>query len=518
MEQLSTWDYLIIAAYIAGVVVLGFYFSSRQKSLHEYFLASGDMPWWAVAISLHATLLSPVSFLGITGWIFFKDSRYFFGSAVFMMPVMFISALLWVPVWGRLRLFSIYEYLERRYHQAVRVFAAALFPISILFWVGNGLVAASKAFSAVSNVDVAVCLVAIVAIGTTYTVLGGARAVIWTDVVQAVVFLVAYVVSALLILDHFDWQPGQIYAIASSVTSETTGYPPTALVSVEFDLAIEATLWAIIFTRLTEIIGFGTNQTFVQRLLATGSRRNMIKAMLGKGGIDIFFFVLVIITGWGLVAFYHENQMAAIAIEHPDDVMAHFVVSEMPIVLRGVILAGLFAALMSTFDSALNSISSVTINDFYRRYIAPHGDERHHVAVSRIVCVGFALVLLLYALWQHRHSGATVMERLGKLNNLLIAPLICFFVLGILTRRANTMGVLIGGISGIVIAILFQGVPGWFDPPVTVEINWQWIGGLSTLASIGIGYTASFLFPRPLQEKTEGLTLWSAARAWSIGN
>ena len=144
MAKLSAPDYVIIAVYLVGVVLLGLYFSRRQKSLDEYFLASGNMPWWAVAVSLHATLLSPVTFLGMAGWIYTKDSRSAFGSMLLMMPVMYCSAVLWVPVWNRLRVLSIYEYLEKRYHPAVRSFAALLFPVGILFWVGNFPVDALK--------------------------------------------------------------------------------------------------------------------------------------------------------------------------------------------------------------------------------------------------------------------------------------------------------------------------------------------------------------------------------------
>ena len=526
MAKLTAPDYVIIAAYLTGVVVMGLYFSRRQKSLNEYFLASGNMPWWAVAVSLHATLLSPVTFLGMAGWIYAKDSRSSFGNMLLIMPVMYFSAVLWVPIWNRLRVLSIYEYLEKRYHPTVRSFAAALFPVGILFWVGNGLVTASKAFSMVafsnvSDVQVYTCLVAIMILGTTYTVLGGARAVVWTDVIQAAVFFVAYAASLLMLLAHFGWEPARIYEIASSISAKDWGYSHATLISTELSLAIEATIWVIIFTRILEIVTFGTNQTFVQRLLATGSHRNMMKAMLGKGGVDMIFLILGIATAWGLVAYYHENAEAAASVGHKDNVLAVFVVAQMPVVLRGVIMAGLFAALMSTFDSAINSISSVTINDFYRRYCKRDGSEHHYVAVSRIITIGFGFVLLAYAMWQYKHSANTVNQRLGELNNLVVAPLLCFFVLGIFSRRANTLGVLIGGFVGIIFALLFQGFPGWFEPPIfkgvsgwfeaplkDVKINWMWIGGMATLVGLASGYAASLLFAPPPKDKTEGLTVW----------
>ena len=229
MHQLSVWDYVIIAGYLSGVMVLGLVFSRRQTSLREYFLASGNLPWWAVSISLYATMLSPLSFLGICGWIFMKDSRWAVGAAVVGIGTTVVAAVIWVPLWGRLQMMSIYEYLENRFHRGLRAFGAAIFPISMVFWVGNGLVAAAMAFKAVTGVPLEYCVIGIVVLGTVYTMMGGSRAVIWTDVAQAAVFFLAFVVIGVLLLQYFDWQPMKIYKIASSVISEETGYPKTKM-------------------------------------------------------------------------------------------------------------------------------------------------------------------------------------------------------------------------------------------------------------------------------------------------
>ena len=141
MKQLSVWDYLIIGGYLIGVLVLGLMCSRRQKSLKEYFHASGDLPWWAVALSLYATGLSPLTFLGVCGWVFMKDSRMVFGGSLLGIVTLVLAAFVWVPIWGRLRMISIFEYLERRFHPGLRTFGSALFPIQMIFWVGNGLVA-----------------------------------------------------------------------------------------------------------------------------------------------------------------------------------------------------------------------------------------------------------------------------------------------------------------------------------------------------------------------------------------
>ena len=145
MNQLSVWDYVLIAGYVIGVLLLGLMFSGRQKSLKEYFLASGNLPWWAVSCSMLATSLSPLTYLGSFGWIFMKDSRMDVSGATVGVGATILAAFIWVPLWGRLRMMSIYEYLESLFHRGLRAFGAAIFPISMIFWIGNGLVAASMA-------------------------------------------------------------------------------------------------------------------------------------------------------------------------------------------------------------------------------------------------------------------------------------------------------------------------------------------------------------------------------------
>ena len=508
MNELYVRDYLVIAAYLIGIMVIGVFFSRRQKSLREYFLASGNMPWWAVSISMYATMLSPLSFLGITGWIFLKDSRWIIGAPLLGIVTTVLAAFIWVPLWSRLQLQSIYGYLESRYHPAARSFGAAIFPIAMIFWIGNGLVAASMAFEAVTGLDAWICIVGIMVLGTVYTVLGGARAVIWTDVAQFVVFVFAFLVTGGLLLAYFDWQPLRIYEIASSVISEETHYPHTQIFSAEFSLAVEATIWSILFCMAFDMLTQGTNQVTMQRLMAAGSRKNMFKSMFGQIGVNLIFTGLAVAVAWGLVAFYSQNLDIRETMDHPDQVLAHYVVRYVPTLVRGLIMAGLLAAMMSSFDSALNSMSTVTINDFYRRYFVRDRSEHHYVAASRFFTLGWGVILLFFALWQLKHSDSTALERVGKLNVLISAPIVSFFVMGLFSKRVNTIGALIGGVAGILVALAFNGFPGLFDKWIPYDVNWLWIGGFGMLTSFIVTYLASLPFARPSAEKLKGLTIW----------
>ena len=507
MTKLTYIDYSIIGAYLVGMVVLGAVFTRRQKTLSEYFHAGGKIPWWAAGISILATALSPISYLAGPGWIYEKDSRYSIVGTLVGFLMVIGAAYLWVPLWSRLRVFSIYEYLERRYSPGVRTFGALVFLLGAMFWIGTALGTAAQAFEQVTGFPGPWCLIIIVVLGTAYTVMGGMRAVIWTDVAQFVIFILGYGAIFIVMLYIFDWNPFEIYRVASTKISPETGYPHTKLISFEMSLAVEATIWAIVFGRMMEVLSYGTSQMAVQRMHSTGSPRNMVKAMLGGHFCVLIFVLLSLPASWGFVAYYHLHPEEAWKIGHTDEVLPRFVIDHLPIILRSLIMAGVLAALMSSFDSAINSMSNIAISDLYRRYFKKHASEHDLVVLAKLLTVVFGLVLLDYAMYQYDPAGDTAGEKLGKLNAVITAPVVSFFLLGLLSRRTNTAGALIGALGGVKFALYCNGFPGFIEPQVRY-INWMWIGGLATLLNLALGYLASFLFRPPAKEDIAGLTIY----------
>ena len=462
MAKFSIFDYLVIGIYLASMVVMGILFSGRQKSLKEYFHAGGNLPWWAVGISLIATHLSPISYLALPGWIFERDTRSSITGGLIEFLMVLPTAALWIPIWARLRVLSIYEYLERRFHPAVRSIGAMLFIVYTVFWLSTALVAASKGFESVSGFDGRLCLLVIGLLGAFYTVLGGMRAVIWTDVVQYVVFVGGYLMIAIVLLSTFD--PMEIWTLASNQISERTGHPHTKLISHEWSMAVEGTIWVLLSGSLVRALAFGTNQITVQRMHATRDRRTMFKALLANAVTGYGFVLFTVPVAWGFVAYYSQHPELKREITHPDMVLPHFVLLNLPLIMRSLVMGGVLAALMSTFDSALNSMSNVTNNDFYRRYLEPNRSEDHYVRVAKLLTLGFGLVLLGFALSQYDQQRGTAGEHFTRLTSLVSAPIGAFFVLGILSKRVNTPGVLCGAVAAIALSLGFNGLPPMVQP------------------------------------------------------
>ena len=462
MAKFSIFDYLVIGIYLASMVVMGILFSGRQKSLKEYFHAGGNLPWWAVGISLIATHLSPISYLALPGWIFERDTRSSITGGLIEFLMVLPTAALWIPIWARLRVLSIYEYLERRFHPAVRSTGAMLFIVYTVFWLSTALVAASKGFESVSGFDGRLCLLVIGLLGAFYTVLGGMRAVIWTDVVQYVVFVGGYLMIAIVLLSYFD--PMEIWTLASNQISERTGHPHTKLISHEWSMAVEGTIWVLLSGSVVRALAFGTNQITVQRMHATRDRRTMFKALLANAVTGYGFVLFTVPVAWGFVAYYSQHPELKRQITHPDMVLPHFVLLNLPLIMRSLVMGGVLAALMSTFDSALNSMSNVTNNDFYRRYLEPNRSEDHYVRVAKLLTLGFGVVLLAFALSQYDQQRGTAGEHFTRLTSLVSAPIAAFFVLGILSRRVNTPGVLCGAVAAIALSLGFNGLPPMVQP------------------------------------------------------
>ena len=281
----------------------------------------------------------------------------------------------------------------------------------------------------------------------------------------------------------------------------------TKLMSFELDLAVESTIWVILFMRIIGALQYGTDQKNVQRLHSAKSPRLMIKSMMGSYVALVLFSCISIPASWGFVAFYAKHPELRASIVHPDQVLPDFALRFLPPVFRSLIMAGVLAALMSSLDSALNSMSSVTVSDFYRRYVNREASDKQLVKVAKLLTAAFGLLMLGFGLWQVDRQGDVALEKYMKLFNVVATPMTAFFILGMFSRRVNTAGAVIGAVAGVSFAIVFNGIPGIIEKQLD-WINWMWVAGLATIVNIAVGYAASYLFPAPPPKSLEGTTFW----------
>lgn len=503
---MTIFDVAVCVVVTVSIVLLGILSSRGVKSTTDYFLAGRDMPWWAVSLSLYATLLTPLSFLGVTGWIIRKDSRWFVGSTIVGLLVIPLAALFWVKFWSQRPMISIFEYLEDRFHVGLRTFAAVLFLLQTLFWLGNAIGAAANAFAVATGVSADLAVLMVSGLGCAYALLGGARAVIWTDVMQTVVFVAAYCTIIAFTFTAFDWNLMQVYHLASQPVSGVTGRSPTTLFSTELSLAVESTVWAILCVRAVDALTLGTQQMVMQRLLALPSASAMRKALVGFAAFDVLFTCLSLAVAWGLIAIAVRSQSA---LPQSDYAVIEYAASSLPNGVLGLVMAGLLAAMLSSYDSALNSTTAVIHKDFYRRHFKKHATDAHYLLVSHWIAIAMACVFAAIALWTLHDQNTTMLQRIGQFNAVLAGPIATVFVAGTLFKRVRTRDAVCGGIVSISVSLAFGGFRPVFEPPVS-GVNWMWVAGLSTFAGLGASVLSRALrgrssggqqdVPPPMQE------------------
>jgi len=368
-------DWVVCALYLAAVFLLGSWFSRRQTSTREFFVSGQRMHWLPVSISVVVSVLSGISFIGHPARAFRYDCAMIAWpfAAVIVTPIVIVVLL---PFYRRLNVTTAYEYLEKRFALNVRLVASALFIAKRLFWMALVALAPSLVLHTFINLPVEYCILIIGVIATVYTGLGGMTAVIWTDVLQFVVLMTGQVLIVLLISMKIDGGLAGIWQIGTA--------DHKAWVDLSFDFS-RMTFWATLIGGCALLMSdIGADQLTVQRLMTTSSEKAARNTLIFNA---IFKFPAILITlsmGVALWAFYRQypDQLGLTEAEY-DNILPYFVVTQLPTGVTGLIIAAIFAAAMSSFDSGLNCIVTALTVDWYERLYRPGRSDRQYLILAK---------------------------------------------------------------------------------------------------------------------------------------
>jgi SSS family transporter len=488
MRSLTIIDGSIFCGYLAVVFALGVWFAGRQRDNEEYFVGGRNMSWFAVGVSLFATAFSSISFVALPKEGVFAD--YHLLITYLCIPLIITPALWWVfvPVYQRLGLTSVYEYLEIRFTRPVRWLGTQLFALYVIGWMGSMVYATGlivKSALHLSDEQLTWTLIAIGLFATLYTAMGGIRAVVWTDVLQAATLGGGMVVVLWLTLRQIDGGGSAVIQIGLDHDKfqmfDMDGNP------YRKDLTFFSALALGLFAYLP---GYAVAQTTVQRYLCMDRLAAARRALLINAVVATFVAVLFFFVGTALFAYYQQAEPSGLpALEKQDQIMPHFVLNELHCPgLSGLLLAGLFAAVMSTIDSGINSLTAVVVYDWL-------GGRHVHVRSSRWLCVQFGIAVILAALVAP-YVGDSVISIIMKIAGAFLGLLLGVYLMGLLVPRANTGGALCGLVAGVLsltLAWRLLGVSGW------------WYGAFTCVPVVVCGSLASYLFPPPTSEQLRGL-------------
>jgi len=471
-------------------VGVGALFVKEQKTTKDYFLAGRSMGSVVVAISVIAALFSGITYLGAPSEVYAHDISFALVSLAFFIATP-IATLVFLPLYYQSRFYTAYQYLEERFSIGVRTLASALFIIRVLLWLGLATYAPALALQQVTGLPLWFTIVSTAVLTTFYTTLGGMKAVIWTDVMQFAVLFGGQLIIFAVALSRIPGGVGGAYRLGLE------GHKFT--LDLSLDPTVRVTLWGLIlggaFMHLVQMV---TDQVSVQRYYTASSLKAAQRSLWLKLASVIPVAATFYLSGVVLYAFYrvHGDPIAAKAIPKADYILPYFVITELPRGMPGLLISAIFAASMSTISAGINALTTCTLVDFYERLGGKAEGFEKQVTLARIWTVIFGLAVMGLAFVVQRLG--TLLEASNKAIGLVGGPLIGLFLLGMITRRANDKGAIIGWAVGVGVL-----VPICFF----TKVSFLWYALVGSVVTYGVGWLASLAFGPPKDEQLEGLII-----------
>ncbi|WP_221031566.1 sodium:solute symporter [Actomonas aquatica] len=491
-NTLPLTDWIVIVVYLIAMLGVGWlcYQQEQRKkaSTDDYFLAGRNIPWWAAGISLYATGTSALSFIAIPAFTFANNWLYLGQQLLGVLGLIYVAYKM-IPVLRRLNLTSIYHFLEMRFHPSIRLMSSALtIAFQLIGRLSIVLYLPALAISAVTGANVVACIVLMGLVTTAYTLIGGMKAVIWTDVIQVFVMIGGALFAIGYIIHGID---GGLPAMLELTSAEQK----TRMFDFSWDLTTP-TIWAITLVVLTDIPTWPREQVMMQRVFATRDDRSARSSVLTLAAVLLPGTILFYAIGSALYAFYKTHPDHLNPLIDTDATFPVFIAAELPVGITGLIIAGLFAASMSTLSSGLNSVATLTSVDFYERLVKK-ANSATSLRLAYAVTIFSGLVSTAVAVLFSFFDIKSMFDAGLQLTAMLGGGFAGTYALGLFTRRANWQGALIGTAASVATAVLLR-----------THVSPILLNPAAVAACMIVGYIASYAFPAPRQDLT-GLTVYT---------
>ena len=483
-------DLAVIICYLIFITWFGARFKERNASVKNYFLGGRGAPWWAIAFSIVSAETSTLTVIG-------TPAISFAGTFVFLQLIMgyllgrIVISALFLPHYFRGEMYTAYELMGRRFGSHIRKFTAGIFLILRALAEGVRVFAVSLVVSVVlgnsltgifpaANIEV-VSIAIIVCLTLFYTFEGGMTAVIWTDVVQMVLYVGGALASFFLILGLIPG--GWSHAVAMGQAAHKFQF-------FDFHFAFTSQFFQTKYSFWGGVIGgcflttasHGTEQLLVQRLLAARNLKESRLALFSSWFVVFFQFSLFLMIGVLLFVYYHDSGQLPPKVL--DRAYPEFVWNHLPVGLSGLVIAAILAAAMSNLSAALNALASTTIMDFWRP-MRPKTSDTRLMQLARWSTVGWGLILFTVGL-AARHWGS-VLETGLSIASVLYGSLLGVFLLGVLTKKPGEWAAIAGMSAGFIVTLIFR-----------TQVAYTWYVLIGSVTTFVVGYVASFVLPNPL--------------------
>jgi SSS family transporter len=470
-----TLDYVIIVAYLVGVAIFGIITGGRQKTVKDYFLGAKSVPWWAVCFSIVAAETSTLTFISVPGLAYLTNLNFLqvtFGYFIGRI----IVALFFLPSYFSGELSTAYAFLERRFGKRTRSYASVVFLFTRTAADGVRLFATAIPLKLMLDISYPAAIIIIAVITLIYTSTGGVKGVIWVDMIQMFIYLGGALLAGYFLIYVYLPEGWETFLGAAAADGKLS------IFNLGFGAGLKE-FFAEPYTLLGGLIGgaflsmasHGTDQLIVQRLLTVKDLRSSKKAIVGSGAIIVIQFAVFLLVGVALFAYYGSIDIKS------DEIFPKFIIENLPVGISGIIIAGLFAAAMSTIAGSISSLSSSTMLDLYQPLMKGK-KKRNELLISRIFTFVWAVLLVGAAIF-FMESSQAVVELALSIASFTYGGLLGTFMLGLFIKRVGEREALIAfsfGIGIMVLVVIFN------------IVAWTWYTLVGVVSTMLAGYALSF--------------------------
>jgi SSS family transporter len=498
MGSFTLLDIAVLVLYMGGTTALGIWLGRGQKSARDYFVASRAIPWWAILFSVVATETSALTFISIPGLAYLGDFSFLQVVLGYIVGRIVVSYVL-LPRYFQGELVTAYALLERRFGLTTRRFASITFMVTRAFGDSVRVFATAIPVALILGPSVPaeyVMPLSILILGAftvVYTYEGGMRAVVWTDVVQTVVYLLGGIGAVWLIGSGVEggW---------SAVLDRAAGAGKLRIFDFSTDVSKPHTVWAgVIGGGFLSMASHGADQLIVQRLLAAASLRDARRSLIGSGFAVLAQFTLFLFIGIGLYSYYQARTFPK-----PDEIFPTFIIEVMPPGMTGLVVAAILAAAMSTVSGSLNSLSAATTHDIYLPLTGKRADDPAVFRAGRIFTLLWAVILIGGALL-YKNQGTPVVVVALSIASFTYGGLLGAFALGLGWRRANQRDAITGmavGIATMTFVVFAKQLSSAYPSLASslgplARIAWPWYVLIGTTITFITGMLSSLTHPAP---------------------
>ena len=436
-------NWTILVLYLVAMLGMGIYFMRKENGADDFFKGGGRIPWWAAGISIYATMLSAITYMTIPAKAYTTNWTYY-PMLWMILLVSFPVIKYYLPYFRKLNVTSAYEILEQRFNLFTRVLASTLFCVFMIVRMAIVLYLPSLALTAVTGIDIYLCIVLMGLVTIVYCTMGGVEAVIWGDVVQGLILVF-----------------GALFAVVYLAMGTEGGISGCINIALEndklrlFDWSnswSQATWWVIILGGLANnLISYTSDQTVIQRYLTTPDEKSAGRGILVNGVMSVFVSVAFYMIGTGLYTFYKTHPAELdITMGQSDAIFPFFMMSQMPAGVAGALIAAIFAATMSTISSNINSVATAFSIDFWKRF-RPATTDSQLVGIARWASVVSGMVGLLLALFMATWNIQSFLDFFNEALGLLTSGLGGLFFIAVFMKRVKGYAALAGFVAGEVV-------------------------------------------------------------------